>query len=108
MRAFPSVPVAIAVIASLDDVQQTAGRPAVGVVVDGKEVAEGVEPEPEGVPESGRHQMKLAAIRPAAVNVSAFAALGKRLTVGADQVVGLAGVLAQREVDVAERIEGHP
>ena len=106
MQPLAAVAEPVAVVAAVDDVQQPARGPRVGVVVDGEEPAEGVERQVERVPEAGGDALEPRAVGPAAIDVAPLAAAGERRPVAADQPIVGPQVLAQAEVDVAREVEG--
>ena len=97
-----------AVIAAFDDVKQPARRRRVRIVVDDEQPAEDVATRAEWIPEPGRDATEFLAVGRAVKDVAAFAAAGESRAVGTGELVRLAEVLADAEVEVAARVEREP
>src|SRR5260370_1350647 len=95
----------IRLVHAIADVQERERAARIWVVVPAKEPAEGVEAKAERIPKAGGNARQFAPIGPAAVDVAALAAAAQRRSVGANQLVRQARVLAEAEEHVALRIE---
>src|SRR6516162_2477586 len=94
MRALASIAEAVAIVASLDDMQQAARRPRIGIVVDREEPAIRIEATLKRVPKTGGEPLDVAPVRLAAEHVAPFAAAGEAAAVAADQLVWEAEVFS--------------
>ena len=106
MDAAAAIAKLVAVVAAVDDMKQSAGRTPAGIVIDGEDIAEAVDAHAEGIPEPGRRVGEPRSIGIAAVGVSAFGLAGECFAVFADELVGVAEILAEAKIQIAEEIEG--
>ena len=98
MRAFAAVTEAVSVIAPGNHMQQAAGRPAVGIVVDREQASGVVEFQAPRIPKSRREERQLRTVLFAMKNRSAFATAGITRTVAAVNRVGLAEIFPQAKI----------
>ena len=108
MNAATTIAETVAVIAARNQVQQPAGRPVVGVIIDGEHPAESIDARGVRIPESSRPQGQVAAVRSATKDASAFAAPRMTSPIGADQSIVEPHILSQADIQISQAVHCQP
>src|SRR5262249_2133544 len=95
VQPLAAVAEAITIIAPFNDVQKPAGSARIRIVVHREQPAEGIDRQPESVPETRGDAHQPSAIRPTAIDAASLAAAAQGGAVGANHFVRRAKVLAE-------------
>src|SRR5688572_19219872 len=100
MNAAAAVAEAVAIVASIHDMQQPAGRTAIGIIVDRKQSTERIDAGRVRIPEPGGDAHESRSVEFTTVDTAPFALAGERLAIAASEFVVGAEVLTQADVHV--------
>ena len=106
MSSSPPKRKSVSVIPAFDNVQKSARRSPVRIIIDHEQSSKVINGQVEGVPESSGPPDQAGSVRLDSKDAAPFASSRDSISIGGNQIVGLSEIFTEPKINSSEQIEG--